>query len=68
MAKEAYRIQSPVLGLYLENGPHRSVIPKGAVIYIDRDTFKGDRLVQVRWNGKMVMMFTQDLRSRGQRL
>jgi hypothetical protein len=69
MPQEAYRITSPVLGLSFKNGSHRSsVIFKGAVVHIEGETFNGNKLVEVRLNGKVVMMFTQDLRSRGEKL
>ena len=69
MLKDAYRITSPVLALFLKDGAHVShVIPKGAVVHIDGQTFNGNKLVEVLWDGKVVMMFTQDLRSRGEKV
>ena len=41
------------------------LVPEGAVIEVDSATFDGDKLVEVIWNGRRAMMFTQDLRSRG---
>jgi hypothetical protein len=66
MSRETYRITSPALVLFRENERHVShTIPKGAVVSFDGKTFDGDKLVEVQWDGKVVLMFTQDLRSRG---
>jgi len=40
------------------------LVPEGAIIKIASETLEGDKLVDVVWNGKVVMMFTQDLRAR----
>jgi len=69
MLKDAYRITSPALGLFMHDGFQVShVIPKGAIVHIDEETLNGDKLVEVLWDRKVVMMFTQDLRSRGEKL
>jgi hypothetical protein len=66
---ENYRITSPTMVLILEEGRHVSyMIPKGATVSIEGKTFNGDRLVEVLWAGQTVMMFTQDLRSRGEKM
>jgi len=41
-------------------------VPAGAVIEISSDSFDGDKLLEVVWEGKHVMMFTQDLRMRAE--
>jgi hypothetical protein len=62
-----YRITSPSLALFHEDGRHVAhTVPTGAFITVDSAAFDGDRLVDVTWNRKNVMMFTQDLRSRAQ--
>jgi hypothetical protein len=69
MPMDSYRIGQPTMALILEGDRHVSVtVPSGATITIDGKTFNGDKLVEVTWNGKVVMMFTQDLRSRGQKI
>jgi hypothetical protein len=63
---EKYQITSPTMVLILEGGRHVSyMVPTGAVITIEGKTFNGNTLVEVLWAGQTVMMFTQDLRSRG---
>ena len=37
---------------------------RGTISAVARLPFDGDKLVDVTWDGKKVMMFTQDLRSR----
>jgi hypothetical protein len=65
MPIERYRIASSTLALFHEEG--RQVahpVPAGAIITIDGAGFNGDRLADVTWDGKKVMMFAQDLRDR----
>jgi hypothetical protein len=69
MPMDRYRIGCPTTGLILEGDRHVSVtIPEGATIAIEGETFNGEWLVDVTWDDKAVMMFTQDLRSRGKKI
>jgi len=69
MPLEKYRIESPTIALFLEEGRHVAhMVPKGSMITIDGKTFNGDKLVEVTWAEKVVMMFTQDIRSRGKKI
>ena len=69
MSLDKYRIDSPTIALFLEDGRHVAhMVPKGATITIEGETFNGDKLVEVTWSDKVVMMFTQDLRSRGKKM
>ena len=69
MPIEKYRIDSPTIALFLEDGRHVAhLVPKGATISIEGKTFNGDKLVEVTWADKAVMMFTQDIRSRGKKI
>ena len=66
---DTYQITSPTMVLILEEGRHVSyMIPAGATISIEGKTFNGNKLVEVVWAGQTVMMFTQDLRSRGEKM
>jgi hypothetical protein len=38
------------------------------MVTVECETFEGNKLVNVTWKNKGVMMFTQDLRSRAKRL
>jgi len=62
-----FRIKNPTIALFHEDGRHVAhTVPEGAVIRVDSAAFDGDKLVDVTWDGKKVMMFTQDLRSRAE--
>jgi len=69
MTTESYVICSPTIALSLEDGRHVAhLVPEGATISLDGKTFNGNKLIEVTWADKIVMMFTQDLRTRGKRL
>jgi hypothetical protein len=60
-----YRITSPTIALFHEDGRHVAhTVPTGAFIHVDSAAFDGEKLVDVTWDDRKVMMFTQDLRSR----
>jgi len=62
-------MSKPTIALFLENGRHIArMVPKGATVSIDAETFNGNKLTEVLWEEKPVMMFTQDLRSRGKKI
>ena len=67
MSLQRFRINSPTIALFEQDGRHvADIVPIGAIVEIDSKTFNGNKLVTVLWNGASVMMFTQDLRSRGE--
>ena len=69
MADEKYHIKSPTIVLFLKDGHFVSqMIPEGTVITLEGATFNGNKLIDVVWEGKVVMMFTQDVRSRAERV
>lgn len=49
-------------------GSSTELIPFGAVVRVINGPLDGNRLVDVDWEGKTVMMFTTDLRERCERL
>jgi hypothetical protein len=62
-----YRINSPTLALFGEDGYKApGTVPGGSIVVIDEDSFKENKLVEVLWDGKKVMMFAQDVRARGE--
>jgi hypothetical protein len=62
-----YRITSPTLALFEQDGRHIAhTVPTGAIVTVDTNGFDGNKLVSVTWDGEAVMMFTQDLRSRSE--
>jgi hypothetical protein len=63
-----YRITNPTIALFHEDGRHIArTVPTGAFITIDSAAFDGNKLADVTWDDKKVMMFTQDLRARAKR-
>jgi hypothetical protein len=69
MTSERYLICSPTIALFLEDGRHVAhLVPEGATISVDGKTFNGNKLIEVTWAEKIVMMFTQDLRTRGKKV
>lgn len=67
MQGEYYRLNTPSLAIKsLPNSKRISVtVPKGAVVKVVNGPLDGTRLVDVEWEGEVVMMFTIDLRERG---
>jgi len=60
-----YRITQKTMALFLEGARHIArTVPANTIITVDGEAFDRDRLVDVTWNDKKVMMFAQDLRSR----
>lgn len=69
MTTERYLINSPTIALFFEDGRYVShLVPEGTTISLDGKTFNGNKLMEVMWDEKAVMMFTQDLRSRGKKI
>jgi hypothetical protein len=69
MSIDTYRITSPTISMFLAEGRYVSrLLPKEARVTIQSETFDGNKLVEVRYEGKTVMMFTQDLRTRGEKI
>ena len=69
MAGDKYRIKSATIALFWEEGRHVAhMVPTGSIITIDSEQINGNKLTEVLWAEKKVMMFTQDIRSRGEKL
>jgi len=66
---QRYRLNTPTLAIVSRDGRHSPVtVPLGAVVKVIDGAVDGNRLVDVRWDGKTVMMFTTDIRERCDRL
>ena len=62
-----FRLNAPTIALFFEEGRHVArTIPQGAVIQVN--SFEGNKLIEVLWEGKTVLMFAQDVRARGEKL
>jgi hypothetical protein len=59
-----YRLTQPLLAMFAVDGHHDTfTVPTGSLVELDGKTFNGNKLMNVLWNGKSVMMFTEDLRN-----
>jgi hypothetical protein len=63
---KTFRLNNSILGIYTDDTLHKIPIalPKGATVLVVETDLNGNRLVDVIWEGKTVMMFTIDLRNR----
>ena len=69
MRGQRYRMKTPTLAIMAHDGQNTPItIPKGGEIQVVDGPLDGDRLVDVLWEYKPVMMFTTDIRERGERL
>jgi hypothetical protein len=68
LEKTKFRLMKDTLGIAWVSGERTSTtIPANAIVEV-RSCNKNDRLVDVFWDGKTLMMFVEDLRERGHRL
>ena len=69
MRGQRYRMKTATLAIMVHDGQNISVtVPLGSEIEIVGGPLDGERLVDVQWEGRTVMMFTIDIRERGERL
>jgi hypothetical protein len=70
MSREVkFRINVPTIALFTEDG--RQVarrIPVGSEIRVDETAIEDNKLIEVRWIATTVMMFSQDIRARGEKI
>jgi hypothetical protein len=63
---ERYRIKTALLGIHSVDGMRTPVmIPGGASVVLELGPLDGTRMVDIKWEGKTVTIFTVDLRERG---
>ena len=69
MLGQRYRLKTPTLAIMAHDGQRIPItIPQGSTIEVIDGPLDGSRLLDVKWEGKTVMMFTMDIRERGERL
>ena len=75
MQRQAFRLKTPTLGTISSDDGHRVAvtIPQNAIVTVcngplDNNHLDNNHMVDVLWEGKTIMMFTQDLRNRGERV
>lgn len=67
MSSETFRLNTATIALFFEEGRQVArTVPQGAVVQVN--TLEGDKLVEVEWEGRTILMFAQDIRSRGERV
>jgi hypothetical protein len=63
---ETYLIRTALLGIHSVDGTRIPVmIPVGASVILELGPLDGTRMVDIKWEGKTVTIFTVDLRERG---
>lgn len=68
MSVERYRIKEPTIAMSPDGAKGAAItVSAGSVVEVET-SLDGDKLVNVNWEGKVVKMFTQDLRSRAEPL
>jgi hypothetical protein len=64
----AFRLKIPTLAVLIEHGLQIAVtVPAGSIIELVDRPLDGDQLIDVQWGAKTVMMFTTDIRNRGEK-
>lgn len=63
---DRFRIVTPTLAVASEAGQRVIVtVPKDAIIRVLSGPLQDERMVDVQWQGRRLLMFAQDLRERG---
>jgi hypothetical protein len=61
---EHFRLTRSAMAIALRAERHAAImIPEGAIIEVMNGPFDGTRLMDVRYNGEMIMMFTDDMKT-----
>ena len=64
-----YRITTPTIAISSSDGLRKTVtVPADSTVTISESLRDGDHLIDVVWNDENYLMFTQDLRERGEEL
>ena len=68
MRGETYRINIPALAILFRRGGGKRLpltVPAGSLVRVVDGPLNGTRLVEVDWDGDLMLMFTEDLRNHG---
>ena len=61
---ERFRLTRSAMAIALRGGRHTAImVPEGAIIELMNGPFDGTRLMDVRYEGEIIMMFTDDMES-----
>ncbi len=59
-----HRLNTPLLAMFVGVDGHEAItIPSGVVLDLTAKKFNGDRLMEVLWDDRKLLMFTEDLKS-----
>ena len=63
-----YRIRTPTMAIYTTVDGQRTTatVPVGMIVFTTQSHLDGDVLIEVSWNDRKYLMFTQDLRERSE--
>jgi hypothetical protein len=63
-----YHIKSPTVALFIKDDGLLGIrmVSAGAIVTVDGSGPEDDKLIDVIWDGRKVMMFTRDLQSRAE--
>ena len=66
---ERLRLTRYAMAIAMRDGRHTAIIvPEGAIIELLNGPFDGTRLMDVKYEGELIMMFTDDMRTHTERL
>jgi hypothetical protein len=69
MRGERFRLAGPTIAVLFSEGRKTAIIvPAGETIKAVNDPTEGNPVLDVEWDGKILEMFVQDIRERGERV
>jgi hypothetical protein len=69
MIGQRFKLKRPLLGLERPDGHAKGFhLSDGDIVVVKGGPLNGDLIVDVEWDNRVVMMFTQDLREHGERI
>ncbi len=59
-----HRLNNPLLAMFAGADGHEAItVPIGSVLLLTGKKFNGERLMEVVWEDRKLLMFTEDLKS-----
>ena len=66
---ERFRLTRSAMAIALRDGRHTAImVPAGVIIELLNGPFDGTRLMDVRYEGELIMMFTDDMETHTERV
>ena len=67
MIGQRFRLKRPLLALERPDGRAKGIhLSEGDIVVVKNGPLNGELIVDVEWDNRVVMMFTQDLREHGE--